>query len=322
MNRFTISLLGFLLFALVGCSTSHQNTSTDRPVVKSDVSEHPSDNDRISLKEQLPELDNTSNQDSASNQDNNFNQGRGSRERVNIESSNDMHSFLLSGSSLMISLISLFFASRASLRAQKQAHRLQNLKKEVQGIRQEIYDEMEIKLNLYSQQAALSKPSIDKASRFQAITNEPLVDSIALSFSERAPQPTEVIRSSVPADYNIESLINALNNGDRQILKEAATAELNITNDSQSKLAIGKTITTELEVVPGGGSYWLIELQGHAWLFPTEGTLRGFEAEQPTKGIFTYQQQTISKAKLIEPAALECSGNLWKIKTMGRVATP
>ena len=100
-------------------------------------------------------------------------------------------------------------------------------------------------------------------------------------------QPTEVIRSSVPTDYNIESLINALNNGDRQILKEAATAELNITNDSQSKLAIGKTITTELEVVPGGGSYWLIELQGHAWLFPTEGTLRGFEAEQPTKGIFT-----------------------------------
>ena len=168
----------------------------------------------------------------------------------------------------------------------------------------------------------MSKPSIDKAPRFQAITNEPQVDSIALSFSERAPQPKEVIRSSVPADYNIKSLVNALNNGDRQILKEAATAELNITNDSQSKLAIGKTITTELEVVPGGGSYWLIELQGHAWLFPTEGTLRGFEAEQPTKGIFTYQQQIISKAKLIEPAALECSGNLWKVKTMGRVATP
>ena len=59
--------------------------------------------------------------------------------------------------------------------------------------------------------------------------------------------------------------INALNSGDRQQLRDAATAELNITSD-QKGAGDGRAITTELEVVAGGGSYWLVMLQGEAWL--------------------------------------------------------
>ena len=98
--------------------------------------------------------------------------------------------------------------------------------------------------------------------------------------------------------------------------------ELNITNESENAIATGRATATELEEVPGGGSYWLISLNQQHWLFPTDRTLKGFAAAQPSKGLFSYEQQTISKAQLIEPALLEQTGSRWSVKTLGRIGTP
>lgn len=117
-------------------------------------------------------------------------------------------------------------------------------------------------------------------------------------------------------------LINALNAGDRQSLRDVATAELNITSESENALAMGRSIATELEEVKGGGSYWVVNLQGQHWLFPTDRTLRGFAAAQPAKGLFVYVQMTIAQPQLIEPALLDRSGSRWVVQSMGRVSTP
>ena len=129
-------------------------------------------------------------------------------------------------------------------------------------------------------------------------------------------------QSPAPAPISKAGLIAALNNGDRQQLRDAAKAELNITSESENAIATGRATATELEEVPGGGSYWLISLNQQHWLFPTDRTLKGFAAAQPSKGLFVYEQQTISKAQLIEPALLEYTGSTWSVKTLGRIGTP
>ena len=144
------------------------------------------------------------------------------------------------------------------------------------------------------------------------------------AIARSAPQTNPEIDEAVvgPAPVSKSDLINALNAADRQPLREVATAELNINSDSENALAMGRAIATELEEVPGGGSYWLISLQSQNWLFPTDRTLKGFASAQPAKGIFYYEQQTIARPQLIEPALLEQCGAGWSVKTMGRIATP
>jgi len=117
-------------------------------------------------------------------------------------------------------------------------------------------------------------------------------------------------------------LIQAINNGDRQLLREHTTAQLNITSDSENALAMGRSQPTQLEEVTGGGSYWLAVIGDQAWLFPTELTLRGFLSVQPSKGLYSYEKQIISSPQLIEPALLRQDGNLWTVETLGRVAIP
>ena len=117
-------------------------------------------------------------------------------------------------------------------------------------------------------------------------------------------------------------LIQALNNGDRQAVREHTTAQLNITSDSENALAMGRSQPTQLEEVTGGGSYWLAVIGDQAWLFPTELTLRGFLSMQPSKGLYSYEKQIISSPQLIEPALLRQEGNRWTVETLGRVAIP
>lgn len=137
--------------------------------------------------------------------------------------------------------------------------------------------------------------------------------SVAQPAAETIPGPEPISKAT---------LISAINTGERQPLRAAANSELNITSESENALAMGKAIATELEEVAGGGSYWHIAVEGQDWLFPTDRTLRGFAAAQPSKGLFHYEQQTIAQPKLIEPALLERSGSHWSIKAMGRIATP
>ncbi|MEY3928801.1 MAG: hypothetical protein RLZZ516_511 [Cyanobacteriota bacterium] len=117
-------------------------------------------------------------------------------------------------------------------------------------------------------------------------------------------------------------LIQALNNGDRQLLREHTTAQLNITSESENALAMGRSQATQLEAVTGGGSYWLAVINDQAWLFPTELTLKGFLSVQPSKGLYSYEKQILSKPELLEPALLRQEGNRWTVETLGRVAIP
>ena len=128
---------------------------------------------------------------------------------------------------------------------------------------------------------------------------------------------------SVPLDPSKIDLISALNKGDKQLLREVAFSQLNITSESKNAIAIGDAIRTELEEVSGGGSYLSVRLQGQIWLFPTERSLKSFNASQKCKGIFDYDQQTtLSSPQLLEPALLEATGDSWTVKQIGRIAIP
>ena len=128
--------------------------------------------------------------------------------------------------------------------------------------------------------------------------------------------------ASRPASRSISDLIRAVNCGDRQVLREATTAELNITNDSENAIAMGMSQATVLEEVAGGGSYLLVSLQGRNLLFPTDRTLRSFSTTQPNKGLYSYEQQSVAKAEMIEPAVLEKTGSMWRVSQIGKVACP
>lgn len=130
------------------------------------------------------------------------------------------------------------------------------------------------------------------------------------------------IQEPLPTLPSMSSLIQALNAGDRQQLRDASKAELNITNDSENLIATGRSLATELEEVPRGGSFWLIELDNQYWLFPTDRTLKGFSASQPAKGLFHYQRHTIANPQLIEPALLESSDNSWIVRSLGVIGIP
>lgn len=133
------------------------------------------------------------------------------------------------------------------------------------------------------------------------------------------PQPIQILSNQ---DISKTMLTVALNNGDRQAMREYAAAQLNITSDSENAMAMGRSQQTQLEAVPGGGSYWLATIGDQAWLFPTELTLRGFLSAQPKKGLYNYEKQMIGKPELIEPALLRQEGNRWTVEALGRVAIP
>lgn len=139
----------------------------------------------------------------------------------------------------------------------------------------------------------------------------PAFDPIAVA----PPTPAPILLSKA-------MLIQAINNGDRQLLREHSTAQLNITSESENALAMGRSQATQLEAVTGGGSYWLAVINDQAWLFPTELTLKGFLSVQPSKGLYSYEKQILSSPQLIEPALLRQEGNRWTVETLGRVAIP
>ncbi len=222
---------------------------------------------------------------------------------------------LLNASSPVLGLVSLLIALSALGRVKKQREevlklmgRYQNLLTRLGGIEVQMEQERLVNQN---KTIAISAPT-------QTSTQTPITPAQP---SWPLPQPAAETPSA-PEPISKATLINALNTGDRQPLRAASEAELNITSESENSLAMGKAIATELEEVAGGGSYWLIAAEGQNWLFPTDRTLRGFAAVQPSKGLFHYEQQTIAQPKLIEPALLERSGSRWTIKTMGKIGMP
>ena len=228
---------------------------------------------------------------------------------------------LVAGGSGVIGLIALALSITALIRNEKQRAAVNELSRRNQTLSTRIGG-VEVQIDL---ERIENKERIAQAERTSSqIRTTPTATLIPQAI--RPAQPTPPTQATpeplAPAAVSKAGLISALNSGDRLQLREASTSELNITSDSENAIATGRSITTELEVVPGGGSYWFVMLHGQAWLFPTERTLNGFAAAQPAKGLFEYQQQTIAKPQLIEPAALEGSGDRWSVKSMGLIGTP
>jgi len=241
---------------------------------------------------------------------------------------------LLAGGSSLLSLIALLMARGASMSKRKQDEDILRLNEEIKKLKGNnqsllfriggVETQMEQGVMNWSRAIATStqKPPSAQVQPSKSMSWPgplPVVDT------QPAPAPIPVpapVTTPGPPAVSRASLINSLNAGDRQQLREVASAELNITSESENALAIGRAIATELEEVLGGGSYWLVSLEGEHLLFPTDRTIKGFAAAQPAKGLFHFEQQTIANPQLIEPALLENQGTRWCIKTMGRIAVP
>lgn len=224
--------------------------------------------------------------------------------------------FLAGGSGLLGLMLAIVALSR--LKKQREAiielnKRSQNLLTRIGSVEVQMEQERVINRRRAMAEVVPKSPPVQPQPQHQPQPPQPIAWPSPLPVPQPAPGPEPVSKAL---------LINALNAANRQPLREAATAELNITSESENALAMGRAIATELEEVPGGGSYWLVSLQGQHMLFPTDRTLKGFAAAQPAKGLFHYEQQTIAQPQLIEPALLENCGTGWSVLTMGRIATP
>jgi len=124
------------------------------------------------------------------------------------------------------------------------------------------------------------------------------------------------------AEPGIDSLIAAINRGDKATLREANPSELNISRASEDAIQMGRSQPTGLEVVSGGGSYLHVHLGGEDWLLPTERTLEGFRTHQPAKGIFLFQPHAVGTAQLVQAARIEADGEQWRVKEPGEIHYP
>lgn len=229
----------------------------------------------------------------------------------------------LTGSSLVLALLGLAAGITAHLHLRR-SH--QSLRRQTDNLRTRLNTlEMQVDQDRVVNRTRPTPSATAQLFAGPPPAANPRPTSMAAPPSATQPAPTPgapPAQNPAPAPVSKAGLIAALNNGDRQQLRDAAKAELNITSESENAIATGRATATELEEVPGGGSYWLISLNQQHWLFPTDRTLKGFAAAQPSKGLFAYEQQTISKAQLIEPALLEHTGSTWSVKTLGRIGTP
>ena len=185
-----------------------------------------------------------------------------------------------------------------------------------------VLDRVEMDKEMLATQVKADVQSVQKKQDFFEASS--VLKSQSLPF--QAPPSSSPVVNDVPENpppsVTVASLIRAINTGDRQVLREATTAELNITSSSENNIVMGMSEATELEEVSAGGSYLLVSLEGRALLFPTDRTLRGFSTTQPNKGLYNYEQQSVAKAEIIEPAVLEKSGGVWRVIQKGIVAFP
>jgi hypothetical protein len=140
-------------------------------------------------------------------------------------------------------------------------------------------------------------------------------------------QPTTLSAETTPKSDPAQELVaffhDAFYRNDRSALRTLNPQELIITEDTENNLVrrIANTVT-QLQIVNGGGSYFLIDKGGSHWLLPTFQTLIGFTSSQPAKGIFSFHPESVSRAELRYPAEIKEVGGLWQVINMGVVAIP
>jgi hypothetical protein len=179
--------------------------------------------------------------------------------------------------------------------------------------------ELDALKSLYNSSARTS--SSQEANTIDKYVSSSQSPSLNHSSIQPPPFPAPLQFSPSPAQV-MADLTAAINRGDRQSLKGEIRAQLNITRESDSAILMSKVDNTQLEVVTAGGSYFMVSIGGDNWLYPTELTLRGYAAEQPSKGIFNYTRQQISQPQVIMPARLSQNGAVWSIVEMGNIGVP
>ena len=120
----------------------------------------------------------------------------------------------------------------------------------------------------------------------------------------------------------IEKLMFTANSVDSHKLRDAAKAELNVTDESSNSIQMGISKSISLEEVNVSGSYLLFEIEGNYYLFPTSSTLRVYNSSQTLKSLFEYETRVISRPEIIQPAMVEKSGSTWQLLSKGKLGTP
>ena len=131
---------------------------------------------------------------------------------------------------------------------------------------------------------------------------------------------------SIPQKLSIqdqlEKLISTVNSGDLNKFRDAATAELNVTDETSNSLQMGISTLIKLEKVNAGGSYLLFDIEANYFLFPTSSTLRVYNSSLTLKSLFEYETRVIPKPEIIKPAELEKNGLTWQLLSKGKLGTP
>jgi hypothetical protein len=171
---------------------------------------------------------------------------------------------------------------------------------------------------LRSNQATRSVPALP------AVAATVLPPTILPTSPQTVPLPEPPRQAPAPEAEvpGIDSLIAAINRGDKTAIRETNPAELNITRTSEDAIQMGRSLPTVLEVVSGGGSYLHVHLAGVDWLVPTERTLEGFRTHQPAKGLFLFQPGAGAAARVVQAARLEADGEQWRVADLGEIHYP
>lgn len=207
--------------------------------------------------------------------------------------------------------------------------RIDTLSKRLSDITCKLHQELPVSTSQYT-------PSLDRLSQEDPILLS-LTDQtkIAERISTSSDQRSQVIpvsgaelisggmtQDNVPSKLEEFALAIELNKS--LVIRNQSDAELNITNDSEDALVRREPgHMTQLEEVNGGGSYYRLTDGDHSWLFPTPLTLRTIARNQPSKGLFRYENEPISVPRIKQPAEIRpTSERRWQVLEMGTITVP
>ena len=144
---------------------------------------------------------------------------------------------LLAGGGLVVALGSLATGITAHLQLRRSHQRLRQQSDTLQTRLSEL--ELQVEQDRIAQLARRTpRAATPMAPRPAAVAAKPVPAAAPPPPAPPAPQP--VVPAPAPVPVSKAGLIAALNSGDRQPLREAATAELNITSDSENAIATGR----------------------------------------------------------------------------------
>lgn len=157
----------------------------------------------------------------------------------------------------------------------------------------------------------------------QRLQYKPEPDPISFRLASTVVNPPGPSQTYIQSpQQKLAEITAAVNRGDRQVVRAEIQAQLNITNESENSISMGRLNETQLEEVTAGGSYWITSIGSETWLYPTEQTLKGYSQSQRPTGIFIYIRQPIASAQVVSPARLALNGSLWSVAEPGSIAVP